>query len=449
MRSFIAWTICWLVVLVSTGGPLAAADWLSFLGPTANGKSTETGILTDWSDGKLKLLWTLDLDTSYGIGAVDQGRYFQFDRVGDVERLICLDAASGREIWHADQPVAYRDMYGYNNGPRSSPVIAGNRVFTYGVAGRLSCFDKTDGKLLWTHSLNEEFGVIQNFFGVSCCPVIYKDMVIVMVGGSPAADQRLPLGALDRVIGNNSGIVAFRQSDGKLAYQVSDELASYSTPVIAKIDGQDVGLAFMRGGLLAFDPNKGEELWHFPWRSPRLESVNAALPIVRGDQVLISECYDVGSALLKVTPRDYELLWKDPRSRRAQAMRAHWATPIQHGDYLFGCSGRNEPDSDLRCIRWSDGEVMWTKPNRIRTSLLWIDGHFVVLDERGHMELIKDSSDSYQPVTEIDLSEALGDIEAPFLRSPCWAAPVVANGRLYVRGANRVACFQLIPSAAK
>ncbi|MEZ6090432.1 MAG: PQQ-binding-like beta-propeller repeat protein [Pirellulaceae bacterium] len=288
---------------------------------------------------------------------------------------------------------------------------------------------------------------MQNFFGVSCCPVLFQDLVIVMVGGSPPADQRLPLGRLDMVSGNGSGIVAFAQSDGREVYRVSDELASYSTPVIANVNANPIGFAFTRGGLLAFDPKAGKEYWLFPWRAPRLESVNAALPIVRGDEVLISECYDIGSAMLKITKSDYKVQWQDPPSRREQAMRAHWATPIEYKGYVYGCSGRNEPDSDLRCIRWSDGELMWTEDNRIRTSLLLIDDHFVVLNERGRMQLIQATSDAYRPVTEIDLSDSLGGFEAPFLDSPCWAAPIVANGLMYVRGANRVACFRLIPKS--
>ncbi|MEZ6090431.1 MAG: hypothetical protein R3C05_20905 [Pirellulaceae bacterium] len=138
----IALLICLLGLIVTDIRTACGGDWPNFLGPSQNGISPETGILTDWSDGNLPLVWTYDLDTSYGIGSVADGLYYQFDRVGDSERLICLDAATGKQQWKVDQPVVYQDMYGYNNGPRSSPTISGEHVFTYGVAGRLSCHDK-------------------------------------------------------------------------------------------------------------------------------------------------------------------------------------------------------------------------------------------------------------------------------------------------------------------
>ena len=444
MRSFI-FVLSFLISLFSVR--VQAEDWPQFLGPNQNGKSSEKGIIKDWSNG-LPLIWTKDLDTSYGIGVVSQGKYFQFDRTGNKERLTCLNATTGDEIWKVDQSVEYRDMYGYNNGPRSSPTVYKNWVITYGVAGRLTCVKKSDGSIVWSRDLNKEFGVIQNFFGVACTPVIHDDKVIVMVGGSPSEDQRLPLGRLDMVSGNGSGIVAFDVQSGKESYRLSNQLASYSTPLLTNISGRITAIAFMRGGLIAFDPDKGTQLWEFPWRSDRLESVNAALPVVRDNQILISECYDIGSAMVEVSAEKTKLLRKDPRNRREQSFRAHWATPIEHNGYLFGCSGRNKPDSDLRCIRWSDGKLMWQHNNLTRTSLLYVDDHFVVLDEDGVLELIRATSEKYQRVGELNLTKSYDGHPAPFLEPPCWAAPILANGLLYVRGANRVACFRLGPQSA-
>lgn len=419
-------------------------DWPQFLGPTADGKSPETGILTDWSQGKLRTIWAREVGSSYGIGSVADSRYFQLDRVGASERLLCLRAATGEVVWESTQPVEYIDTYGYNDGPRSSPAIDGHRVYTYGVAGRLTCRDVKRGKLHWTHDLNKEFGVVQNFFGVGCSPVIYDDLVIVIVGGSPSADASLPLGRLDLVRPNGSALVAFDKKSGKERWRCGDHLASYSTPVAHSVGGQDLLLAFVRGGLLACTP-QGEQRWFFPWRAPRLESVNAMVPVRRGDEVFISECYDIGSALLKMEPDAVEPLWTDPEERRKQAFRAHWATPIEVDGYLYGCSGRNEPDADLRCIRWSDGKLMWKHETRSRSSLLQVDGHFVVLDERGQLDLIRIDPQQRVVVTSLDLSEPSADGRRPGLTPPCWAAPILSHGRLYVRGRDHIVCLDLIP----
>ncbi|WP_164101314.1 outer membrane protein assembly factor BamB family protein [Candidatus Laterigemmans baculatus] len=424
-------------------------DWPCFLGPNHDGTSSEIGIRTDWSGDRLPVLWTRELGTSYGIGSVADGRYFQFDRIEDEERLTCLDARTGEEIWSHGQSVQYEDMYGYNNGPRSSPAIDGDAVYTMGVAGRLTCRSVSDGALRWSVDTHDRYGVVQNFFGVGCSPLIHGNAVIVMVGGSPPEDQNLPPGRLDRVIPNGSALVAFDKQTGQELYRVGEYLASYSTPRPFRVGDTTLILAFVREGLLAIDPQTGKEAWFVPWRSRKLESVNGAVPLVRGDEILISECYEIGSLLLRAGRDGYEILRQDPRNPRQQSFRAHWATPIQVGGAVYGTSGRNAPDSDLRCIDWETGELRWSDPRRQRSSLLGVDGHLVVLDERGTLELIRATPEAYASVTSIDLSQphpAAGG--EPLLSYPCWAAPILAQGLMYVRGPDRVVCFELIPGAA-
>lgn len=432
-----------------SGEARAGRDWPCFLGPNYNSTSPETGIRTDWSGDRLPVRWTRALGTSYGIGSVADGRYFQFDRIEDQERLTCLDAQTGEEIWSHQQPVFYEDMYGYNNGPRSSPTIDGDAVYTMGVAGRLTCRSVSDGQVRWTIDANTEYGVVQNFFGVGCSPLILGNAVVVMVGGSPPEDQDLPPGRLDRAIPNGSALVAFDKKTGQELYRVGDYLASYSTPRPFRVGNATLILAFVREGLLAVDASTGKEAWFVPWRSRKLESVNGIVPVIRGDEILVSECYEIGSMLVRGNRDGYEILRQDVRNPREQSFRAHWATPILVGDSLYGTSGRNAPDSDLRCIDWKTGELRWSDPRRERSSLLGVDGHLVVLDERGELELIRATPESYQSVTSIDLSQphpAAGG--EPLLSYPCWAAPILAHGLMYVRGADRVVCFELIPPEA-
>jgi len=110
-------------VLPDIGTRRGGEDWPRFLGPRGDGKSTEKGILTDWRDGKLKIVWRRKLGEGYGIGSVSKGRFFQFDRFGDKARLYCLNAETGKELWRFEYATNYEDLYGYNNGPRTSPVI--------------------------------------------------------------------------------------------------------------------------------------------------------------------------------------------------------------------------------------------------------------------------------------------------------------------------------------
>ncbi|MCA9271041.1 MAG: PQQ-binding-like beta-propeller repeat protein, partial [Planctomycetales bacterium] len=286
-------------------------DWPHFLGPTRDSKSAEKEILTDWPDDGPRVVWHRSLGTSYGIGSVSRGRFFQFDRHGDHARLQCLNAESGRLIWWWEYPTDYEDYYGYNNGPRCSPVVDGDRVYILGAEGMLHCLRVTDGQLFWKVDTVKRFGVVQNFFGVGSTPVVEGDLLICMIGGSPESSHGLGSAQLDRVEGNGSGVVAFDKFTGQVKYQITNELASYASLQLATIGGRRWGFAFARGGLVGFDPAKGQVDFQYPWRAEILESVNASTPVVVGDEVFISETYGPGSTLLHVAPGEQRVVWLD------------------------------------------------------------------------------------------------------------------------------------------
>lgn len=422
-------------------------DWPKFLGPNGDGKSSEKNILTDWSDGKLKLLWKMETGEGYAMGSVAKGKFYHFGRVENRANLRCVDAVTGQGQWEFTYDSEYQDLYGYDSGPRASPVIDDGLVYIYGVEGMLHCLDALSGKVVWKQNLNERFGVIQNFFGVASTPVIYEDLILVMVGGSPEESQKAPPGALGQVKPNQSGICAFNKNNGKLAYSVVNDLASYCSLKLADLNGSPVLLAWMRGSLYGVTPRSGEVRFEFPWRARILESVNASMPVVHDGQVLISECYGKGAALLDPAKIDSTggknlpaVVWSDER-KRDKSMAAHWNTPIVIGDAMYGCSGRHSAQAELKCVDWKTGEVNWAQRGLSRSSLTFVDGHFVVLGEQGRLLLIKADSNEFSPVTEY--TPGSGDNGVQF-KSPCWAAPIVSNGLLYVRGKDQLACFQLI-----
>lgn len=428
---------------------LSGLDWPVFLGPQGNGSSNETGVDPENWQPIPPLKWSIALGISYGAPTISAGKLFQFDRYGDAERLTCYSAESGQELWRWQSEVQYDDHFGYNNGPRCSPLVDGQFVYVYGVTGNLSCIDGQSGQQVWTRDLNTEYGVVPNFFGVASNPCIYENLLLVMVGGSTPETRHLPTERLAQVEADGTAVVAFDKLTGQEVYRVGTELASYASLMVASIDGQTTGLAFMRDGLMAWKPASGQLLFNFPWRAPMLESVNAAMPVVIDDQILISEAYEVGSALLSVKHgQPPSVVWQDGGPRSQCRFRAHWATPVAIDGYLYGCSGRNGPDTDFRCVRLSDGEVMWTDRDRERqrSSVLHVDGYLIVLGETGTLELTRPSPAGLQVLARANLSEINDPISGePLAEYPCWAAPVLSHGLLYIRGNHRLICLDLIP----
>lgn len=445
---FVALAAAWTVDLPCGGSGLAFAqtaaslhDWPGFLGPTRNGKSTETGLSPEWSAEGPPVVWQAAVGTGYAAPAIAGGRLFHFSRFEDNARLSCLDAFTGKSQWTCDYATNFEDMLGYNNGPRATPMVDGDRVYTFGAEGVLQCVQVADGKPVWRVDTTKEFHVVKNFFGVGSTPLVYGDELIVCVGGSPLGGPTDVYAANGHVEPNGSAIVAFDKLTGKVRWKAGDDLASYSSPVVAKIDGQDVLIMFARGGLLAIDPTKGEVVASFPWRARKLESVNASTPIIVGNEIFISETYEIGSALTRFTGNAFEEIWTDRNRRRNQAMALHWNTPIESDGYLYGSSGYHAPEAELRCVEWKTGKVMWSQPGLGRCSLLLVDNTLVCLSEDGSLRLVKPSPQKYEELAKWELSGTDGK---PILPYPSWAAPALSNGLLYLEGANLLVCLRLM-----
>ncbi len=438
-RAVLVYAACLIIVPLARG-----EDWPSFLGSNRDGKSGVRQIRTDWNAGKLPILWTRKVGEAYTGGSVAGGRYYLFDRLDNETRLASLDAKTGKQIWLFKYSTSYRDYFGYDGGPRSTPVVDGDRVYIYGVEGWLHCLDTQDGSVKWKTDTMKSFGVVPNFFGVGSTPLIYRDKLIVMIGGSPESAREVSPGSLNLVRANGTAIVAFDKMTGKVVFQAGDDLASYSSPVVRTIDGRDWCLAYCRRQLLGLDPRTGKVAFAFPWRAKKLYSVNASTPVVMGHRIFISESYQRGAVMLQLEGDRPEVVWQD--QRRIQSIAAHWNTPIEVDGYVYGCHGEHRGSAELRCIDAATGKVRWSRAGLQRTSLTYADGHFVCLSEIGRLMLIKVNPDRFELVSEFKpTADQL--TRGARLDYPCWAAPVIANGLMYVRGKERLICFCLSRSS--
>ena len=426
----------WLTGLIGT----FAADWNDFLGPERNGKSQEKIDIAPWGETGPPVVWQKKIGTSYGAPTVANGRLFIFARHGDMARLTCLESSTGNELWRFEYPTDYEDMYGYNNGPRCCPIVDENRVYIFGADGMLHCVRASDGKGLWEIDTMAQFHVVQNFFGVASAPAVEGELLIVQIGGSPPGSPKDIWGANGRPDPNGSGIVAFNKHTGEVVYQITDELASYASPIFTTIDDRRWGFALLRGGLVGFEPQTGEIDFHYPWRHPKIESVNASSPVIADDHVFISESYGIGSSVVKVHPGGYEVVWKDRASRRNKSMELHWNTAIHHEGYLYACSGQRSNGAELRCVALKTGKVPWSQRVDERASLLWVNDYFIYLGEYGRLMLLKCTPEKLEVISQVIPKDEKG---RPLLKYPAWAAPVLAGGYLYIRGKDRLVCFDL------
>ena len=245
--------------LVSKPRPLAkdavTHDWTAFLGPTHNAVSTETRLSRK---SPPSLVWEFSKGTGYGSPAIAGERLVFLHRLRGEEIVECLHAETGATQWQFRYPTDFEDRYGYNDGPRSSPVIDGGRAYTVGAQGQLHCLDLEAGRVIWKRDLDKEYRVPQDFFGRSSTPLIEGPHLIVSVGapGGPC-------------------VVGFDKTTGREVWRAGKEWgAGYASPIPAVIHGQRRVFVFAggesnppAGGLMSIDPANGRVDFSFPWRS--------------------------------------------------------------------------------------------------------------------------------------------------------------------------------------
>lgn len=378
------------------------ADWPNFLGPQRNGVSAETGLLPSWPEEGPPVVWERDIGEGYGAPVVAQGRLVNFHRIGDEEIIECVNARDGAETrWKHAYPTQYVDQYGYNGGPRSSPTIVGDRVYTYGAEGVLTCVEFDTGKRVWQRPVNAEFKAPQGFFGAGTAPVVDSGLVLLNVGGPDGA-----------------GAVALSADTGATVWTSGNDGASYSTPIVADVHGERLVIFHTADGLLVLEVMTGEKHFSYPFRSDLYESAIASTPVLVDDVVFLSGAYHIGAVTLKLDPAGLKEVWRDE-----SAMQSHWATSIYHDGYLYGMDGRHERGSNLRCIEFATGKVVWTAEKGLgRASFLMAEGNLIAVGERGDIALIEVTPEGYREKSR-----------ARVLRYPVWTPPILAQGLLYVR----------------
>jgi outer membrane protein assembly factor BamB len=415
------------------------SDWPVFLGPSGDGKSTETDIKTDWSKDPPKLRWHRKVGTGFAAPSISNGRLLLYQRVrtrgGEKrfsERISCLQSETGDGLWEVDFPTDYKDLNGYGDGPRSAPVIDGNLVYLLSPEGMLRCLQIVDGKTVWEVDIQKKYKCDFVTYGIGTTPIVYGNRLIVIAGG-----QTHQHGSFE------SGIIAVDKRTGVFEYGLGKAAASYASPVIGVHKGRPWCFAFTRDGLTVFNPDSGKPDFEFLWRSNIAGCVNAASPVVADGSVFITEAYGVGGAMLQFAKRAYADqpftdLWQDLRQNRKKSLASHWATPIYHDGAMYGCGGRHSSQGKLKCVDWKTGNVIWQQKMPDRSSLTYVAGHFLNLGENGVLTLFKATTAGYE------VAGVLAKHNAKIVPSyPAWSAPVVARGLMYLRGKQELICYDI------
>jgi outer membrane protein assembly factor BamB len=368
-----------LLLLSCSSVAVGAANWLQFGGPTRDFKVDVAGLATSWPKAGPRKLWSRELGEGYSSIAVDGNRLYTMYRAGEREIVVSLDAQTGKTLWeYPYEAPRLTDIPGkpadYNleaePGPHAMPLIVGNLVFTVGASGKLHCLDKNTGKLVWGHDLHVEFLAPVKKRGYAISPFPYKNTIIVPAGAQGAS------------------IVAFNQSDGAVVWKKHDFELAYSFPTLISVDGQTQLVVFAVDWIVGLNPDNGELYWQHPAESSN--GTHVSMPVWgEGNLLFYSAAYGLGGHVLRLTRAGEKTvvreLWHNPR------LRLHYSNAIRLGDVIYASTGDFGP-AFFTAFEAQTGKILWQDRSIARTSFLYADGRFIILDEDGNLVLASPSA---------------------------------------------------------
>ena len=403
----IAWAVA--AALAATVVTQAANDWPQYLGPSRNGIYEGPALADTWGANGPKVVWRKQVGQGFAGPAVVGNRVILFHRVGNEEVLESLDAATGDSVWRYAYPTRYRDDFGFDEGPRAVPVVADGVIYTFGAEGQLHAVDLAKGTRLWSEDTMKRFGVPKGFFGAAGSPLVEGGRVIANVGGDKA------------------GIVAFEAKTGKVLWAATDDDASYSSGVAATIGGHRLGVFLTRDSLVGLDPASGMVQFQRRWRARIAASVNAATPIIVGDEIFVSAQYGPGAGVLRVNGSQLTDVWTSD-----DVLSNHYATSVFYNGYLYGFHGRQEFGPSFRAVEFQTGTVKWSQEQFRAGSVLLAGDRLLITREGGELILASASPQAFKPIAR---AQILQGVVRPY--------PALADGLLYVRNENTLVCLDL------
>ena len=373
-----------------------------FLGPNRNGIVTSIKLNLDWETHPPKLIWRRPVGAGWSGFAVVGNTAITQEQEGDWEKVTAYDLHTGERRWsHQDQARYYTPAAGL--GPRATPTISGNSVYTVGSTGILNCLDFETGEQHWTTNIFEENGAEPPPWGVSISPLVLDELVIVSAGGA----------------------VAYHKETGEIAWTGHRIQSGYSSPMLTRLAATEQVILFNQGLITAHEPLTGKLLWKQPWVDTYAECVAQPVPLPKS-QLLVSTGYGAGAKLFQISRNnarefDVSILWE------TLYLKAKFTNIIYFQDYLYGLD-----DGIFACINPVDGKRQWKRGRYGHGQTLLISDVLLVLTESGEVVLIEPDPENHKELTRFTI-----------LKGKTWNTPALAGTYLLVRNDQEAACYEL------
>lgn len=401
---------CWALAAESE------STWPQFLGAHRDGVIRETGLNVDWQARKPKVLWKVPLGPGWSSCSFAGDRLFTQTKRGERDLLVCLEAATGKELWSLDVAGSYIDKQRQGPGPRSTPTYVQGKLYCLFPRGELLCVNAQDGKEIWKTNVLEVTGAGQHenvkfYWGMSASPLVEEDVVIVQPGGN-----------------KNNSVAAFHKDTGKLVWSMGDDLPGYASPIVITVAGRRHVVCPTASFMFGVEARTGNVLWKHTWGDDT--NCNCATPLWSDGVLFMSRAYNFGCAALEITPDGDR--FKVREKWKNKNLMNHFTTSVIVDGHAYGAHG-DFSNHGLRCVELKTGALKWVERKPGKCSLLALGKHLICLSENGTLRLIEANPERYVMKSEI----------ADLLTFKSWAAPALYQKRLYLRDDKHLLCLDL------
>jgi outer membrane protein assembly factor BamB len=403
-----------------------ADGWPQWMGPKRDNVWREEGIVDKFPAGGPKVLWRAPVAGGYAGVAVAQGKVFVTDFVpggelpGDnferktaagTERVLCLDETTGKELWKYEIPVTY--TISYPAGPRCTPTVDGDRVYTLGAEGNLLCLSVTDGRVIWAKDLKKDYETKAALWGWAGHPLVDGDRLFVIAGTAKAH-----VVALDTLTGKELWRAGTAPEQG------------YSPPTIIEAGGVRQLVLMKPDGMYAVAPDTGAILWETPYNADNGSIIMA--PVKVGEHVYVGGFQEKNLCVkLAADKPGVEVVWRNKAKHGISAVNVQ---PFVEGTMIYGFHEKG----DLRGVEIPSGEVKWSSPGPFGdrappSATAFITRHenrFFLFAETGDLVIAKLSPAGYE---EIDRAHLLDTTQSAFGRGVVWCPPAYADRSVFIR----------------
>lgn len=430
-----------VVAVMFTSMLATAADWPQWMGPNRDDVWSETGIVEKFPDGGPKVLWRKSINGGFAGPAVANGKVYVTDYLrsaGDEkpaptkrndlkgkERVLCLDAKSGHEIWKHEYDCNY--AISYPAGPRCTPTVDNGKVFALGAMGDLFCLDADKGTVIWSKNLPKEYKAPVPLWGYASHPLVHKNLLICMVGGE------------------GSAAVAFEKDTGKEVWKALNTAEiGYSPPTLIEAGGVTQLLIFHGRSLNSLNPENGKPYWS----EPLATAYSMAIMAPRKDGEFLFAGGHSGKSLglkLDATKPAVTKAWDGSRTIGLAPVSG---TPFVENGIVYGIDGNGV----FRAMRIATGERLWatSKPvngkdgerggNEGATFVTKNGDRFFIFGENGDLVIAKLTPEKYDEISRAKLLDPVG---VGLGRSVVWSHPAYADKCVFARNDKEIVCASL------